>query len=204
MSRLDPLARRRLHCHPRTPHAGIDVATEIMVEAGNVLVVDYRIRGDLQQLRVPGTPLDPERLWQHSCCELFVAPLEDERLEDGRLDERYVEWNVSPTGQVARFEFAAYRRRASRSVGAPTEAEVSVTIRPDELALRARVPRETHFGDSLRISLTAVLEDATGGLSYWAMRHPRDRADFHDRGGFALALTFSPSPMILDLPLEPA
>ena len=37
-----------------------------------------------------------------------------------------------------------------------------------------------------RLGLTAVIEEAGGRLSYWALRHPAERPDFHDAGGFAL------------------
>jgi hypothetical protein len=40
----------------------------------------------------------------------------------------------------------------------------------------------------LRLALTAVVEDARGRLSYWALRHPPGRPDFHHRDGFALVL----------------
>jgi hypothetical protein len=36
--------------------------------------------------------------------------------------------------------------------------------------------------------LTAVVEDAHGRRSYWALRHPAGGPDFHHRDGFALVL----------------
>ncbi len=39
-----------------------------------------------------------------------------------------------------------------------------------------------------RVGLTAVVEDRAGGLSYFALRHPRDNPDFHDAAGFAVSL----------------
>jgi hypothetical protein len=40
----------------------------------------------------------------------------------------------------------------------------------------------------LRIGLTAVVEDASGALSYWSLRHPAGRPDFHHADAFALRL----------------
>ena len=37
-----------------------------------------------------------------------------------------------------------------------------------------------------RIALAAVIEDENGGLSYWALRHPPGKPDFHHPNGFAL------------------
>lgn len=155
------------------------------------LVANFRIHGDLEALRVPreGSRLDPERLWEHTCCELSMAP------PNG---EGYVEWNFSPTGQVARFEFESYRRR--HGMAAPATARVSVATVSDQLRLQARVPLTTSMGDAIRISTTAVIEDATGQLSHWALHHPCERPDFHHAGGFVATLLLSPSPRILDTP----
>lgn len=178
----DPLARRALRCHPLSP---CDVVHEVTVELAferDVLVVAYRIVGELARLRVPTEPLDPERLWAHTCCELFVAP------EGG---EGYVEHNVSPNGQTRRFDFSAYRQRVSSSAG----IAATTTREPDALVVVARVPLTTTVA---RLAVTTVVEDEHGTLSYWALRHPEGRPDFHHRDGFALCLTLGAAPAIVD------
>ena len=40
----------------------------------------------------------------------------------------------------------------------------------------------------LRIAAAAVLEDETGTLSYWALRHAPGKPDFHHADGFLLEL----------------
>ena len=40
---------------------------------------------------------------------------------------------------------------------------------------------EAHHPD---LALTMVLEEHDGGLSYWALCHPGNEPDFHDRRGF--------------------
>ena len=40
---------------------------------------------------------------------------------------------------------------------------------------------------SLRLGLSAVIE-TIDGFSYWALRHPIDKPDFHNADGFALPL----------------
>ena len=47
----------------------------------------------------------------------------------------------------------------------------------------------------LRVALSTVVEDQEGRLSYWALRHPAGRPDFHHAEGFSLAL---------ELPSQPA
>ena len=67
---------------------------------------------------------------------------------------------------------------AVRSTG--SRLELDALVRLDGLsAIHPRAP--------LRIGLSAVIE-ASDGLSYWALRHPADKPDFHDADGFALLL----------------
>ena len=155
------------------------------MSTGGELVARYAVAGEIDRLRIParGERLDPDRLWAHTCCELFVAPASG----DG-----YLEWNFSPTGQVARFEFSAYRTRSSSPGASTVVGDSTVSVHDRELRLEARVPLPPHLGDTARIALTAVLEDASGTLSYWALRHPCDRPDFHRLEGFVLALTMGP------------
>jgi len=40
----------------------------------------------------------------------------------------------------------------------------------------------------LRLALAAVVEDERGMLSYWALRHPAGKPDFHHPDAFALEL----------------
>ena len=40
----------------------------------------------------------------------------------------------------------------------------------------------------LRLALSAVVEADDGTLSYWALRHPPGRPDFHHADGFVLRL----------------
>ena len=139
-----------------------------MGRLGAVIVVEYRVCAALDQLRVPdrSAPLDPDRLWAHTCFELFV----------GTAGERYVEHNFSPTGQVACFAFARYRERLTES--RDFEVETSITRDATQLILRAHVelPRDTE-----RLAPTVVLEHADGRTTYWALRHLGPRPDFHDR-----------------------
>jgi hypothetical protein len=167
---------RRLQPHPSTPCDAVEVSAEIEV-ADDRLVLRYAIVGALERLRIPDTELDPERLWAHTCCELFVAPMQG---------ERYVEWNLSPTGQIARFAFSRYRQRIP---AAPDAGASSVVARQGRaLRIAASVPLPPELGETIRVSITAVIEDAAGALSYWALAHPSVRPDFHHDGGFVLIL----------------
>lgn len=186
-------AHHRLSPHPGRPCGVVDeVGVELEIEP-RVVRVRYAIATDLGRLRVPSpeAPLDPERLWAHTCCELFVAAAQG---------DAYAEWNFSPTGQIARFEFDGYRSR--RPSQAPVAAESSVCVEPGVLRIDATVPLPAWLGDAGRLGPTAVIEDADGGHSYWALRHPGDQPDFHHRDGLALAWSLSPPPARVGVPLE--
>jgi len=135
---------------------------------GALLSVGYVVEGDLARLaRAGGRPL-----WRHTCLELFI----------GRRGARaYQEFNFSPRGDWAGYAFESYRRPASRTVVKPR-----VRVRPSrrKLQLEIRVPARGR----LRIGLSAVIEEERGTLSYWALRHPRGKPDFHHASAFALEL----------------
>ena len=135
---------------------------------GSLLSVRYVVEGDLARLaRAGGRPL-----WQHTCRELFI----------GRRGARaYQEITVAPRGEWAGYAFEGYRRPALRTLMKPR-----IGIRPSrrKLELEIRVPARGR----LRVGLSAVIEEADGELSYWALRHPRGKPDFHHRSAFALEL----------------
>lgn len=183
----EQLTRVALRPHPSsTCDAVRALAVELGLAAPTVLAVGYEISGDLDRLRIPDPDagLDPARLWEHTCFELFVAHPED---------EPYVEHNLSPSGQHAVFGFSAYRQRVADP---PLSAESSIAVAPGRISLRATVSIPAWAARGARIAPTAVIEDAEGGLSYWALHHPGARPDFHHRDGFVLSLAFDPSPTI--------
>jgi hypothetical protein len=189
------VARRGLVCHPASVCPEVEAVTVQLSLRSREVLVRYDIVGDLGRLRIPrpDAPLDPDRLWAHTCAELFVAPA---------AGDGYREWNFSPTGQWAVFDFSSYRQRAP--AGAPVgQVVVSASVDPGALRIEARVALPADFGASVRVSLTTVIEDAAGGLSYWAVRHPCDQPDFHHAEGFALACNLSPTPEAADATESP-
>ncbi len=57
-----------------------------------------------------------------------------------------------------------------------------------ELDARVRLSRLslTHRSTSLSLAVSAVVEDDSGKLSYWALGHPPGKPDFHHPDAFAL------------------
>lgn len=167
--------------HPESPAPAMDaIAVTVAVQPLQGLRLHYQLRGDLTALCLPtpATPVEPERLWAHTCCEVFLA-------RDGAA--AYREYNFSPSGQWAGYGFAAYRQRDALALPPPG---CDWQRREGVLALSVTLPMAAlPSGDgALRLSLTAVLEGRDGALSYWALAHPAGHPDFHHRDGFVLAL----------------
>jgi hypothetical protein len=132
--------------------------------AGGLVVPAYRGRGR------------GEELWKSTCFELF--------LYDG--GGRYREFNFSPSGQWAAFEFSGYRNligdfqpRDTPEIKHETGSEMFVqTVFLDRRELEG----------AERASLAAVIEEQGGRPSYWAMGHAGLKPDFHDPACFRVPL----------------
>ena len=160
-----------LQCHPASSSAAARRVSAEAVLAGGMLRLRYLIEGNPEALRLPPRGLRP--LWQHTCCEAFVgAP----------TAAAYREYNFSPSGEWAAYAFVRYRD------GGPVEAPdpgIAVQILDDGFQLTAATPAPEV---PLRLALTAVVEARDGTLSYWALRHPPGKPDFHHPDGFVLRL----------------
>ena len=99
----------------------------------------------------------------------------------------YREFNFSPSGEWAVYAFRGYRDSGELEVELAPAIVVRRTM--NRLELDAEISRDLlPQGRSLRLGLSAVVEDADGGLSYWALRHAPGKPDFHHPDAFALPL----------------
>ena len=142
------------------------------------LDLSFSIEGEMRKLRIPEprAPRIAERLWQHTCCEMFVAR---------QGEAGYHEFNFSPSGEWAAYAFTAYRAGAMLR-DAALAPQISVTQSARRLTLECRVRADA--SGSLKLALCAVIEELDGRLSYWALRHAPGKPDFHHRDAFALEL----------------
>jgi len=169
-----------LVCHPQTPCEAVHtIDVGILRKGPRSLLLRYALHGGIGGLRLPSpqAPAPPDRLWAHTCCEAFIAA------QDG---EAYSEWNFSPSGQSARYDFSAYRTRCTAcAAGAPT---LAIAHDAQCLNIDALIDVPAELGDRLRLGLSTVVEDTEGSLQFWALRHPTGKPDFHHRDAFALPL----------------
>lgn len=162
--------------------AGIEV--EVARPRAGSLELRYFVAGRLTDLHLPAVaaPARTDELWRHTCFEAFV------RAAPGGA---YCEFNFAPSTQWAAYRFDGYRNGMSVAgeVSAPridvqsnTETyELRVTLALDRLP---DLPRDAAW----HLGLSAVIEETTGGKSYWALAHPPGEADFHHSDCFALEL----------------
>lgn len=163
-------------------------ATGIDVEAtcprpGN-LVLRYVVTGNVADLRLPpmAAPAHTDELWQHTCFEAFV------RASPGGA---YYEFNFAPSTQWAAYRFDGYRSgmHVADEIGAP---RIDVQSNGGSYELQASLALDglpDLPGDAAwRLGLSAVIEEADGNISHWALAHPPGKADFHHSDCFALEL----------------
>lgn len=147
----------------------------------SVLALDYVLSGDLFRVLVPGPTVAgrADDLWRHTCFEAFIC---------AGPGPGYHEVNLSPSGEWAVYGFDAYRQGRTSPVGVDCQAVLRASD-DDHLALTAIV-RLDGVDSSIpwSVGLSAVVEDADGGVSYWALAHPSARPDFHHPDSFTLIL----------------
>lgn len=173
------MIKTSLLCHPATPGASPCSATvTVERQASGDLMLRYQLDSDLSMLAIPAAtaPGAADGLWRHTCFEAFIA---DET-------PAYQEFNFSPSGQWAAYAFSRYREREVWTIGREPEIDIAQTSR--QLLLTARLSAADLPSGRLHLGMTAVVETRDGALSYWALRHPGARPDFHDRAGFGIAL----------------
>jgi hypothetical protein len=171
--------------HPESRGGKVfSLGVRVRREPGGTLAITYTIEGDIVQVRLPAakTPQFAERLWQHTCCECFVA------LKDA---PGYHEFNFAPSGEWAAYAFRKYRDGALLSDEA-LNPRIAVRKAAEKLEIDASISLDqlsaVHAGARLTLALSAVIEDEDGVLSYWALKHPAGKPDFHHRDAFALEL----------------
>ena len=99
----------------------------------------------------------------------------------------YHEFNFSPSGEWAVYAFHGYRDGGELEIELAPGIVVRRTM--NRLELDAEICHDyLPPGRPLRLGLSAVVEEADGELSYWALRHPPGKPDFHHTDAFALQL----------------
>ncbi len=160
--------------------AATSIEVDVVRPAQDSLILRYVLTGAVDDLLLP-SPKAPERgdrLWQHTCFEIFIRAMSE---------EPYHEFNFAPSGQWAAYRFEARRSGMCNMDIAPPSIRTSVTA--ERLELGATLDVAGLPADKLwRVGLSAVIEEKNGCKSYWALAHPPGEPDFHHPACFALQL----------------
>ena len=115
-----------------------------------------------------GEPARADELWKTTCFEAFLR---------AARKKAYREWNFSPSGAWAAYDFKAYRKGRSDAQVAAPYVRFEDNLIWWALGATIAVPAGTEWA----LGLSAVLEEKHGGKSYWALAHGGDKPDFHAR-----------------------
>lgn len=141
------------------------------------LILSYSAGGALEKILWPASlsrkPQRKDELWKHTCFEAFIKPM------GPNFKDQYWEINFSPSGDWNIYRFTSYRDGMTK-----------------EEAIQSLHPASTNHGNqwrlgceiwvpawakatALEIGLTSVIEETSGGISYWAIHHAGPQPDFH-------------------------
>ena len=168
----------------RHPDSICSAATHIDVAAtrprAGRLVLSYVVTGKIGDIGMPPIVASgrSDELWRHTCFEAFVC---------ASPGPAYYEFNFAPSTQWAAYRFEGYRSgmRAAAEISAPG---IEVQSSADRYTLRAALELDRLPGlseASWRLGLSALIEDTSGRMSYWALAHPPGKPDFHHPDCFA-------------------
>lgn len=122
----------------------------------------------------PTEPLRADELWQTTCFEAFV------RTAPGA---GYYEFNLAPSSQWAAYHFTAYREGMALAELAPPAIITGANATHLDVDALIYLPASN---TPWRLALTVVIEEANGAKSYWALKHPPGKPDFHHADGFVI------------------
>jgi hypothetical protein len=155
-----------LYRHPDAPAGAIHSIDAELERFDGGAVAIFRVRGNISRLVVPA-PAEPGRadeLWRSTCFELFVAG-------EGAA---YREYNFSPSGQWAAYEFDDYRS-GMRHIDAQIETE----LYQENNILQFSAEIRTEFANPAHVGLTAVIEETDRHIRYWSTAFAPGKPDFH-------------------------
>jgi hypothetical protein len=171
--------------HASTPcHAVRRIEVSALRLSADTLALCYSVDADLARLRLPPRtePRRADELWRHTCLEAFIR-------QNG--SPAYCEFNFAPSMAWAAYRFTGYREGM-----APLDHSwmPQTSLRPLDSGLELHAVIRLGDIESLRgaarllLAASAVIEESDGRISYWSIRHPAGKPDFHHHDSFALEI----------------
>jgi hypothetical protein len=99
----------------------------------------------------------------------------------------YWEFNLSPAGDWNIYHLDNYRQGLQEEV-AFTSLPFQLALQPSSLVLKLELDlgHIIEPDQNLQVSVTSVIEPRIGEISYWAVTHSGETADFHLRDSFSI------------------
>lgn len=133
---------------------------------------EFRLEGGVDSIVLPpaGPSVRTDDLWKTTCFEIFWQPIGG---------TSYREFNLSPSGRWAAYDFDAFREGMR---DAPVDAISMGNAHTSsngvgELVLKASIAAD--LPAPAQVALNAIVEHLDGGLQYWALGFPPGKAEFH-------------------------
>jgi len=154
------------------------------VRKNQFLYLRYRLEGPLEELLIPEYKpigIRNHNLWQNTCFEAFWAEANS---------TTYSELNYSVNSDWNIYKFSNYRSNQVEEQYIPNFKPIHRQSKNSlSIGLTIELPACIAADTNLELSLTAVLEQKNGNLSYWALTHNGVDPDFHRRDSFLLELS---------------
>lgn len=169
-----------LHPHPTSPGAAVD-SVSVRLERPSVTGIRllYTVCGRIAEIALPppAAPARADNLWHTTCFEAFLRP------SQGAC---YLEFNFSPSGRWAAYDFTGYRAGlVPLALAVPPAIAIARTSERLEVDVRLSLDRGP---GAHAMALAAVIEEKGGRKSFWAASHAGDAPDFHDPSCFVVEL----------------
>jgi hypothetical protein len=171
--------RYTLKRHPDSLGAAVtDIEVDMVRPRAGSLLLCYVVAGNIGNLFLPALAATrrADDLWRHTCFEAFVR---------SSRDGGYYELNFAPSTQWGAYRFDGYRSgmRVATEIETPN---IEVRSAPERYTLQASLNLGGWSPSTRwRLGLSAVIEEANGDKSYWALAHPPGNPDFHHSDCFA-------------------
>ena len=177
--------RQSLKPHPDSHCLAVtQLDVDVSCSSPGNLALRYFVTGKMNDLILPlaGVVNRGNELWRHTCFEAFI------RACPGAA---YYEFNFAPSRKWAAYGFDDYRSgmRIANEFKMP-QIEVCVNETSCEVKIQLDLQELSNQPDNApwKIGLSAVIEEASGAKSYWALAHPPGQPDFHHSDCFTLQI----------------
>jgi hypothetical protein len=154
------------------------------------LSIAFQVTGEIKKIAVTSPAPNLSRrneLWQTTCFEFFLGL-------KGSL--KYWEFNLSPAGHWNIYRFDDYRQGMTEEL-AFQSLPFLVKVQADSLTLSLSLNLELIISltQDLEVGITTVIQTKINNLiseqnsiTYWALTHVAQEANFHQRKSFILGL----------------